>query len=121
MESTLKALNNWLSSFGWPVYGAGDVPHGAELPYITANVIEPEWDQKAPLQVQLWAYTKQNLALVRKADAIVASVGTGRRLYQDDAIIVVYPDTPLQQVIPEGDVRRVLILLQINAYHMPGV
>lgn len=121
MTGTASALYTWLSSFGWPVYGQDDVPHDADLPYITVPVKEPAWDQKASYMIQLWAYTKQNTALLAKADEICAAVGVGTRIDCTGGIVVLWPDNPLQQVLPDGNVRRVLITLQINAYHCPGV
>ncbi len=116
-----KAIKTWLNTFGWPVFMADDVPHDADLPYITVRVSEPEWSEKAQLQVQLWAYTKANDALFEKADAIVGSVGVGLRLNEGSTIVVVYPDTPAVQPFVEKNVRRALLLFQINSYHVPGV
>ena len=121
MTSTATALQAWFEQFGWPVYGSDDVPVNAQLPYITVPVKEPEWDRKCSLAVQLWAYTKANAALLEKTDQVVAAVSVGVRIPCTGGVVVLWPDTPLVQTIPEGNVRRSLILLQMNAYHMPGV
>lgn len=121
MESTARAMKTWLSQFGWPVYGADDVPHDADLPYITVPVKEPTWDQKTQYMIQLWAYTKENAALMQLADTICAAVGVGVRIPCTGGLLVIWPDNPLQQVLPEGNVRRILITFQMNAYHCPGV
>lgn len=121
MTGTIGALETWFSQFEWPVYGEGDVPVDAELPYITVRAVDPEWDKKAAVQVQLWSYTKENAALADKADAIAAAIGVGVRIPFTGGIVVLWPDNPLQQIIPDGDERRVLMLLQMNSYHVPGV
>lgn len=121
MTAVSAALETWFSQFGLPVYGADDVPADAALPYITIECKEPEWDQKASLRVQVWYHTKDNTTLMQTADAISAAVGIGVRITHTGGLIVLWPDNPLQQVIPNGDCRRVLLLLQMNAYHCPGL
>lgn len=121
MLNTAAALEAWFSRFGWPVYGANDVPARAPLPYITVQVKEPEYTEKASVQVQLWARTRENAALIGMADTICGAVGVGVRIPFDGGLAVLWPDSPLQQTLPNGDVRRVLILLQLNSYHCPGV
>ena len=121
MTSTTSALKTWFAAFGWPVYGADDVPSDAVLPYITIPVKEPEYNQKTSLQVQLWAYTKSNAELTAKADAICAAIGTGVRIPCTGGVVVLWPDTPLQQMLTDRNVRRVLLMLQLAAYHCPGV
>lgn len=121
MKSVSAALQTWLESFGWPVYGAGDVPANTEYPYITYPVKEPEHDRQTSFYIQLWAYTKENEALMAKGDEISAAVFRGVRIPCDGGLIVLYPDTPLSEVIPAGRVRRVYLRLVMNAYHCPGV
>jgi len=121
MTGTISAIETWLTAFGWPVYGADDVPHDAALPYITYTAKEPEYDRKTSVQIQLWAYTKANADLLAKADAICAAIGTGVRIPCAGGLVVLWPDTPQQQVLVNGNVRRVLIMAQLNAYHCPGV
>ena len=120
MVSAISALNQWLSLFGWPVYGRDDVPANAQLPYITAPVTVPELFQKASYQIQLWARSSEYTALVHKSDDICAAVGTGLRIPFPGGCVVLWPDTPLQQLLPDGDCRRMLIFLQMNVYCMPG-
>lgn len=121
MVSATSALNQWLSLFGWPVYGRDDVPANAQLPFITAPVTVPEWDKKTSYQIQLWARSTEYAGLIRKADDICAAVGAGLRIPFPGGLVVLWPDTPLQQLIPDGDCRRVLIMLQANVYSVPGM
>lgn len=121
MMSASAATQAWLESFGWPVYGAEDVPAGAQVPYITYTLKEPSWDQKTGVNIQLWAYKKDNTTLMYKADEICAAIFAGVRIPCDGGLVVLWPDNPLQQVIRDGNYRRVLILCSENAYHCPGV
>jgi hypothetical protein len=120
MTSTAHSLFQWLSAFGWPVYQANDVPADAELPYITCSVSEPEHDQKASFYIQCWDRSKSNSSVLAKADEIVREIGVGLRVRQDGGWLVLWPESPLVQLMPDGDVRSAYINLSINAYHCPG-
>ena len=121
MIGATQAIVQWLSQFELPVYGEQDVPHDAELPYITMQVKEPEWDHKTSLLLQVWYYTKENSVVLAKADEIAAAVGVGVRIPFQGGIAVLWPDTPLIQLLVNKNERRAVISLQMNSYHCPGV
>lgn len=121
MVSTAKALYAFFSSFDIPAFTENTVPEDQGLPYITYSLTEPEWNQKASLYAQVWYRTKSNAIVNDKADEITAAIGTGLILPCDGGYIVIWPETPLTQIIVDGDVRRAYINLSINAYHMPGL
>jgi hypothetical protein len=118
---TAKALKTFLSSFGLPAYTIDTVPKEVELPYITYPLTEPEWNQKASFYVQGWFQTRSNTELLEKADEIVAAIGTGLTIEIPDGYLVLYPDTPLIQLLVDDDTRSFYINLSINSYHLPGV
>lgn len=121
MMSTAKALSQWLSQFGLPVYLFADVPDDAVVPYITIPLNEPEWDKKASFYIQPWYRSTSNLDLIAKADEITAAIGRGVVIDCAGGHIAIWPETPLTQLMVDGDFRSVYINLSINAYHMPGV
>ena len=120
MTSTMTALFGWLRQFGLPVYDENDVPEDAELPYITAPSKDPAWDEKATYYIEAWYYTKSNAPVADKADEIAAAIGTGVRIPCAGGLLVLWPETPLTQIIVEGNVRRAYINCLLNAYHCPG-
>lgn len=120
MTKAAEALYAWFTQFDLPVYLADDVPDEAELPYITVSLQEPEWNMKATLAVQVWYYTKSNVQVMSKADEIVGSIGQGLRIPFDGGMVILWPETPLAQLIVEDNVRRAYINLSINSYHLPG-
>jgi hypothetical protein len=120
MMKTAAALSTWLSRFGLPVYLAQDVPDGAELPYMTVPLSEPEWNRQGSYYIQVWYRTKSNAQPITKADEIVGEIGEGVRIPFDGGIVVLWPSTPLIQMLVDGDVRSAYINLAINSYHMPG-
>ena len=120
MTTATALLKRWFEGFGWPVYGENDVPPNTALPYITIPMKEPEPLTKATFYAELWAYTKANDQLAAKADEICAAVGVGVRIPCDSGLVVLWPETPQQQTIPEGNVRRIYLQFQLNSYICPG-
>lgn len=104
-----------------PAYTLESVPDEVELPYITYPLIEPEWDEQANFYCQVW-YRKNRLAdLLRTADAIVAEIGTMKEFEQEGGYLVLYPSTPLIQIMTDEHSQSAYINLMVNAYHMPGM
>ena len=69
-----------------------------------------------------YRHQNSNLQSLAKADEIVGAIGEGIRLPIQGGYVVLWPDTPLVQMMPQnGDVRAAYINLAMNAYHMPGV
>lgn len=120
MLNTAQTLKNFFGGFGVPAYTLESVPDEVTLPYITYPLTEPEWDRQASFYCQIW-YPKNNLgSLLQKADEIVAAIGTMKQLKQPGGYLVIYPSSPLIQILTDEDTQSAYILLSINAYHMPG-
>ena len=120
MLNTAKTLKTFFSAFSIPAYAESSVPESTQLPYITYQLIEPEWDEQASFFCQVWYRKNQLSALLTKADQIVAAIGTGKLFEQESGYLAIYPSTPLLQTLTDDDSQRVIINLSINAYHMPG-
>ncbi len=120
MRATAKALKQFVGSFGLPAYMVGTIPDDIDRPYLTFPLTEPEWNQKATFYIQGWYRTTSNTELLTKADQIVREIGTGLIINTDNGYLVIYPETPLIQVLVDGDWRSFYINLSINSYHMPG-
>ena len=121
MRTVASAMKTYLSSFGLPAYSVDTVPRDQELPYITYPVVEPEWNQKASFYLQVWYRATNNTDPVEKADQIVADIGTCKNIPISGGYLVLYPETPLIQIMVDGDIRSAYINLSINAYHIPGI
>lgn len=121
MMKAMQALSDWIEQFGLPVYPTTAVPDDATLPYITIPLTDPEWSQKASFYIQPWYRTESNATVIAKADEIVAAIGTGVIIPYTGGYLVIWPETPLIQVMVDGDFRSAVINLSINSYHMPGV
>lgn len=120
MYQTAKALKQFFSGFGYPAYTTDSVPEDVSLPYIAYSLAEPEWGQKATMYAQVWNRSKSNVLILQVADRITAEIGEGKILELDDGYLVIWPESPLIQIMTDGDYRSAYINLSINAYHVPG-
>lgn len=120
MRATAKALTEFARSFGLPAYLVGTVPDDITLPYITYPLSDPEWNQKATFYIQGWYRSTANDEMMAKADQIVSEIGTGITVHMDGGYLVIYPESPVVQILVDGDLRSFYINLSINAYHLPG-
>lgn len=121
MYQTASALKEFFSGFDLPAYSSESVPEDVELPYITYSLAEPEWNQKATMYAQVWDRSRSNSLILRVADQITAEIGSGLKIPIDDGYLVIWPESPLIQVMVDGDYRSAYINLSINAYHVTGV
>ena len=120
MRQAAAALKDFFSGFDLPAYAVNSVPDDVELPYITYSIAQPEWDQKASLYAQVWDRTRSNETILRVADEITAAIGVEKIIDLDAGYLVIWPETPLIQLMADGDIRSAYINLSVNAYHMPG-
>ena len=121
MINTAATLKTFYSGFGLPAYTLESVPETVMLPYITFPLTEPEWNVQASTYCQVW-YPKNRLAdLLAKADQIAAAIGpTGIKFEQPGGYCVLYPSTPLIQILTDEHTQSAYINLAINVYQMPG-
>ena len=120
MRATAKALKDWLSSFNLPVYTAQTIPKDINVPYLVYPLNVPEWNQKATFYIQGWYRSTSNADLSAKADEIIKAIGIGIKLRTSDGYISIWPESPLVQLMTDGDYRSFYINLSINVYQMPG-
>ena len=120
MLNTARTLKTFFSSFSIPAYTLESVPENTPLPYITYPLTEPEWNEQSSFYCQVW-YPKNRLAdLLSKADQIAAAIGVEKKFEQPGGYLVIYPSTPLIQILTDDDTQSAYINLAINAYHLPG-
>ena len=120
MKAIAQAMYDFVSGFSLPAYTVGSVPKDVTVPYLTYPLTEPEWNQKATWYIQGWYRTTSNAELTAKADEIISAIGTGVTIKTDSGYLVIYPETPLVQLMVDGDYRSFYINLSINSYQMPG-
>ncbi len=122
MYRAAAALKTFFSGFGLPAYQVDTVPEDVALPYITYSVSAPEWNQKATAYAQVHDRTRLNTGIIRIADQITAAIGdAGLRLPFEGGYLIIWPESPLVQILVDGDFRVAYINLSINMYNLPGV
>lgn len=121
MYKAAAALKAFFSGFGLPAYQEGSVPEDQNLPYITYSLSAPEWNQKATMYARVWDRSTSNAFIISTADQITAAIGEMLRIPIDGGNLVIWPETPLIQILVDGDYRNAYINLSMNAYHKPGV
>lgn len=122
MYNVAAALKTFFSGFGLPAYAENSVPDDVQLPYITYSMSVPEWNQKASMYAQVWDRTKSNTGIIEKADQITRAIGAnGKKIAIDGGYLIIWPESPLIQIMADGEFRSAYINLSINAYHLPGV
>lgn len=122
-NSVQRALYGFLSGFGIPAYNTDTVPDDAVEPYLTFPPTLPEWNTPATFFVNVYYRdNKSNYAVMAKAEEIAAAIGDrGVRIPCDGGVVVINPQNPLIQTIPENEgVRGAYLNLQLNAYYNPG-
>ena len=120
MRSAAKALKQFVGGFGLPAYAVGSVPKDVTAPYLVYSLNEPEWSQKTTFYIQGWYRTTSYAEPTAKADQIIKEIGTGVIINTESGYLVIYPESPLVQMMEDGDYRSFYINLSINVYQMPG-
>ena len=120
MLKTAETLKTFYSGFGLPAYTLQSVPDEVDLPYITFPLSEPEWNQQTNTYLQIW-YPKNRLEdLLTKADQVVAAIGLMKKFDLPEGYLVLYPTTPMIQILSDEGSQSAYISLLMNAYHLPG-
>ena len=122
MYKAAEALKTFFSGFGLPAYQVGSVPDEVELPYIAYSLNVPEWNQKATMYAQVWDRTRSNAGIIRMADQITQAIGVdGKQIPFDGGYLVLWPESPLIQIMVDGDFRAAYLNLSVNSYNLPGI
>lgn len=122
MYKAAAALKTFFSGFDIPAYAVGSVPDDVELPYIAYSVSVPEWNQKATMYAQVWDRSRSNTYIIQKADQITQAIGVdGKNIPFEGGYLVIWPESPLIQIMVDGDTRSAYINLSVNSYNLPGI
>lgn len=118
MTNTAKALYKFFSGFGIPAYVEYAPPDDAQLPYITYQLVSPDWRESATMYARVWYRSTSFAAINAKVDEIAASIGEGKSIPTEGGAVYLSKGTPFAQYMPmEGDdtLKVVYLNLIINA------
>lgn len=126
MTNTATVLYQFFSSFGLPAFPEHDVPrtyhdgqgakHQVKPPYITYQVIEPDWRDSGVFYAMIWYRSDSYEAIHAKADQIKAAIGEGISLRTSDGgAVYLSKGTPFAQDMPmERDDTLIRVYLNFN-------
>lgn len=118
MTNTAKALYSFFSSFGLPAYVEDCVPDGAELPYITYQLVSPDWRDSALMYARVWYRSTSLVAINAKVDEISAAIGESKSIPTDGGTVYLSRHSDFSKIMPmEGDntLKCMLLNIVINA------
>ena len=116
MTNTAKALYSFFSGFGIPAYVEYNPPDDAQLPYITYQLIEPDWRDTANMYARVWYRSTSWVDINAKVDEIKRAIGYGKTLpTEDGGVLLLNCGSPFAQEQPmEGDDTLKVIYLNIT-------
>ena len=121
MYKAAQALDEFFNSFDVDAWENSTVPEDQAFPYITYSTSAPEWNQKATMYARVWDRTNSNIRIMQLADQITQAIGEMKKISFDGGYLVIWPESPLIQILVDGDTRSAYINLSINSYNLPGV
>jgi len=115
MTNTAKALYQFFSSFGLPAYVEYSPPEDAQLPYITYQVVEPDWHDGGSFYARVWYRSSSYTAINAKVDQIKAAIGEGISIPTEGGAVYLSKAAPFIQNMPmEGDDTLKVVYLNFN-------
>lgn len=104
MTQTATALYTFFSSFGIPSYVEYTEPDNAPAPYITYELVYPDWLGQAPIHARIWYRDTSFTAIAGKVDEIKAALGPGVSIKTESGAVYLWPDDNFAQIQPfDGD------------------
>ena len=100
IQNTATILKEFWNSFGIPAYVEFTIPEEAELPYITYELVKPDWAEQAPYYARLWYRDTLMTNIMAKADEISNRIGSGIRLEKNGTYIYLFKDSNFFQFLP---------------------
>jgi len=117
MTNTAKALYQFFSGFGLDAYGEYNIPDDAPLPYISYQLIEPDWDDSGTFYARVWYRSTSYVDINAKLSEIKAAVGEGVSVRTPGGAVYLSKGTPFIQFQPlEGDDSLRVAYLNFNIH-----
>ena len=100
MTNTATTLYTFWNSFQIPAYPEYNIPDDASMPYITYELVEPEWRNQIVAYARVWYRDTSYVSITRKLDEISNRIGEGLLLPSGDGYILLFKDTQFIQFQP---------------------
>ena len=112
LKDAAQTWNDFLASFGLPVYDENTVPEDAAMPRLTYSWSESELDAPVALSVSLWYRSKSWKDITLMAENLYDEVGyAGKVLPIVGGYLWIKRGSPFSQRVsdPDDGIRRILI------------
>ena len=111
-----QTINSFWNSFGIPAYDMYTVPNDAQMPYITYEYAEDNFDNTVILSASIWYKSTSWQGVSEKAAEIAEHIGNGKILKTDEGYIYIARGTPFMQRLTDTDdtIRRIYITVQVE-------
>lgn len=104
MTQTAQALYSFFNNFDIPAYVESTEPDDSPLPYITYELLEPDWRGKGMIHARVWYRSTSFVQIAEKVDEIRAFLGEGLSVRTDSGAVYLWADDNWAQFMPmEGD------------------
>lgn len=118
MKNVAKALQSFFSSFDIPAYEENTVPDGAVLPYITYEVVNPDWRTATTVSANVWYAGTSLEPILSKVDEIAEKIGEGYQIpVESGGCVWLYKDTQFAQMVStdNDNIKVVYLLIGMHA------
>lgn len=100
MTDTATTLYAFWNSFQIPAYPEYNVPDDVDMPYITYELVEPEWRSQITAYARVWYRDTSYVSITQKLDEISDRIGEGLLLPSGDGYILLFKDVQFIQFQP---------------------
>lgn len=108
MADTATTLYSFWSSFGIPAYPEYNIPDDASMPYITYELVEPEWRGQINAYARVWYRDTSYVSIAETLRNISNRIGEGLLLPSGRGFILLFKDSQFIQFQPyevDNDVK----------------
>ena len=114
-----QAIHKFWSSFGIPAYDQYTVPQDAQMPYITYDLSESDFDYATPMSASVWYRSQSWEDITLKCCDISRSLAGGGRVFRvDNGFVWIFKRRPFSQRMSDTDdmVRRMVINVYVDYF-----
>lgn len=121
MDDVATALHKFFGSFDLPDYVEYNEVEDAQLPYITHQLIQPDWGVNQSLTAKLWYNDPDYPRITAKVKEIRKVLGNGVSFRLDDGVMYLWADSNWAQnyiTDDEPNLKCMLLsfIIQVESY-----
>lgn len=121
MDDVATALHNFFGGFGLPDYVEYNEDEDAKLPYITHQLIQPDWGVNQSLMAKLWYNDSLFTRITAKVKEIRKALGEGVSFTLDDGVMYLWADSNWAQnytTDDEPNLKCIILsfIIQVESY-----